>query len=159
VINLNLVIADLDKMLHRVIGEDLDLPTLAGPSLWDVKADPGQMEQVILNLVVNARDAMPQGGKLTLETANVEVAEDTKPEPSMSPGQHVMLAVSDTGCGMDSETQARICEAFFTTKEIGRGTGLGLSTVYGIIRQSGGAVTVHSGEVREVLDGKPESAG
>ena len=145
VLDLNTAVAGIEKMLRRVIGEDIDLQTVAGASSGYVQADPGQLEQVIMNLVVNARDAMPRGGRLTLETSNVHFSEGA-PDllPPMGPGEWVLLAVSDTGTGMDEATRARIFEPFFTTKEPGKGTGLGLSTVYGIIKQSGGFVWVAS---------------
>jgi signal transduction histidine kinase len=145
IINLNDTMMNLDSLLRRLIGEDIEVLTVPDSNLGSVKADPGQIEQVIMNLALNARDAMPNGGKLTLETANAQLdtayASEHQPIP---PGRYVMLAVSDTGEGMSPEVQARIFEPFFTTKEVGKGTGLGLSTVYGIVKQSGGFIWVYS---------------
>ena len=145
ILNVRSVVAEMEKILRRLIGEDVQLETSSAPDLGLIKADRSQIEQVILNLAVNARDAMPQGGRLTIETANVELdASYSHPPAVLSPGRYVMLAVTDNGCGMDAETQAHVFEPFFTTKEKGKGTGLGLATVYGVVKQSGGYVWVYS---------------
>ncbi len=145
VVDLNKVITKMDKMLRRVIGEDIDLATVLGEDLWKVKVDPGQVEQVVVNLAINARDAMPYGGNLTIELSNHELKDKyAKTHPQMTSGDYVMLAITDTGIGMNEEVKSRIFEPFFTTKELGKGTGLGLSMVYGIIKQSGGNIWVYS---------------
>ena len=145
ILNVQSVVADMEKILRRLIGEDVQLETSSAADLGLVKADRSQIEQVIMNLAVNARDAMPQGGRLTIETANVDLdASFSRSKAVMAPGRYVMLAVTDNGCGMDGETQAHIFEPFFTTKEKGKGTGLGLAMVYGIVKQSGGYVWVYS---------------
>ena len=140
-VSLNDLVVNMEKMLVRLIGENISLVSVLRPDLGLVRGDIGLFEQVIMNLVVNARDAMPEGGKLTIETSNLNL---NTPQVDLAPGPHVLLAVSDTGIGMDAETQSHIFEPFFTTKEAGKGTGLGLATVYGIVKQCVGAITVYS---------------
>jgi PAS domain S-box-containing protein len=144
VLDLNDVLSDMEKMLRRLIGEHIEVCVDGAPGLWPVRADPGQLEQIVLNLALNARDSMPQGGRLTLETRNVVIGEDTAVGAGLSPGSYVKLSVKDTGFGMDSGVLQHIFEPFFTTKELGKGTGLGLATVYGVVQQSGGHITVAS---------------
>jgi two-component system, cell cycle sensor histidine kinase and response regulator CckA len=145
VLDLDRVVGDMDNMIRRLVGEDIDVRVVLACDLPKIQADADHIQQVILNLVINARDAMPSGGRLTIEIAAVELdAAHAEGDIGVAPGPHVMLAVSDTGIGMDRATQERIFEPFFTTKEAGRGTGLGLSTVFGIIRQSGGSIRVES---------------
>jgi len=145
VINLNDIVSQLRKMLDRLIGEDVRIQTQLAPDLGNTKADPGQIEQVLMNLAANARDAMPSGGMLSLQTANVDLnCISCGPDFNVPPGSYICLTVRDTGIGMDANTRARIFEPFFTTKPAGKGTGLGLATVYGIIKQSGGFVCVES---------------
>lgn len=145
IINVNSLINEMCKMLHRLIGENIELIETLDPSLRSIKADPGQIEQIVMNLAVNSRDAMPKGGRLTIETANVYLDEGNAFKYGDDrTGTHVMLAVGDTGCGMDPQIQEKIFEPFFTTKEYGKGTGLGLSTVYGIVTQNDGMITVAS---------------
>ena len=145
VLDINGILSGMEKMLRRLIGEDLEFRCLSGPELPSIVADPGQIEQVIMNLVVNARDAMPRGGKLTIETTAVVLDRSYADRHlDVAPGPHVLLAVSDSGVGMDKATQAHMFEPFFTTKTLGKGTGMGLATVFGIVRQSGGTIWVDS---------------
>jgi signal transduction histidine kinase/ActR/RegA family two-component response regulator len=144
-VQLNTLIVNMEKMLSRLIGEDIELITVAGADPAMVRTDPGQLEQVIMNVVVNGRDAMPGGGKLIVETANVEVDQTyAGSNVDLRPGSYISLTISDTGMGMDSETTAHLFEPFFTTKAPGKGTGLGLATAYGIVKQSGGAISIYS---------------
>jgi two-component system cell cycle sensor histidine kinase/response regulator CckA len=144
-LDLNESVKRMDTMLSRLIGDDVELKSVLCGDLGTIKADPSQIEQVLMNLTINARDAMPKGGKITIETANIEIDETyARQHPSTKPGRYVMLTVSDTGSGMDRETQSHIFEPFFSTKGPGQGTGLGLSTVFGIVRQSGGSIAVYS---------------
>jgi CheY-like chemotaxis protein len=145
VLNLNAIIQNMEKMLLRLIGEDVTFTVHGDPDLWPIKADEGQMEQVVMNILVNARDAMPHGGKILVETKNVELDSGYAQSHAESrPGPHVLLAISDTGCGMDAAVKARIFEPFFTTKGPTKGTGLGLATVFGIVKQSGGHIEIYS---------------
>jgi nitrogen-specific signal transduction histidine kinase/ActR/RegA family two-component response regulator len=144
-LNVNTVILEAEKLLRRLIGEDIDLRLQLNPSCGTVVADPGQLHQVIMNLVVNARDAMPQGGSIIIESDNVELNQGyTESRPEMRPGSYVLLVVSDTGTGMNDEVKSHIFDPFFTTKSRGTGTGLGLSTVYGIVKQTGGWIWVYA---------------
>jgi len=147
VLNVNDTVTEIDKMLRRIIGEDINLQTSLAPELWAIKIDPSQIEQIIVNLGVNARDAMPTGGQLAIVTTNVELPDRDPLDPlGLSAGQYVILSISDTGIGMSEDVKEHIFEPFFTTKEQGKGTGLGLATVYGIIKQNGGNIKVHSKE-------------
>ena len=143
--DLNLIIRNMTDLFHRTLGETIELEGVLAPRLWTVDVDPNQVESAILNLGINSRDAMPKGGRLTIETANVVLDESyAATDAEVVPGQYVMVSVSDTGTGMDKETLGRVFEPFFTTKEVGKGTGLGLSMVYGFVKQSGGHVTIYS---------------
>jgi CheY-like chemotaxis protein len=144
IVDPNSVVAGVEKLLQHVLGEDVELARILDPALAPIEVDPGQLEQVIMNLAINARDAMPMGGELTLETSNVELDAGASAGLDIQPGQYVSLRVTDTGVGMDAETISQIYEPFFTTKEEGRGTGLGLATVFGIVKQSGGDIVVES---------------
>jgi CheY-like chemotaxis protein len=145
VLDLNKIVEGMEAMLRRLLGEDITLAVVPATNLGKVMADPGQIEQVLMNLAANARDAMPRGGQLTIKTANTQCDEAcANQHPGLPSGPHVRLCVTDTGCGMDGHTRARIFEPFFTTKEIGKGTGLGLATAYGIVEQSGGTILVRS---------------
>ena len=149
VVDLNAIVVETEKLLERLIDEHIEIYTALDPSLGRVLVDPVQVEQVIINLVLNARDAMPEGGKLTIETGNLDLGDDYHSKVSHVPaGKYVLLAMTDTGCGMNEETQSHIFEPFYTTKELGKGTGLGLATVYGIVKQSGGYIWVYSEEGR-----------
>ena len=144
VIDLNLIVADFDRMLRRLVGERIQVVIDCAPDLWQVRADPGEIGRAIMNLALNARDAMPADGTLTIQTANLTLAEDEAREQDVPPGRYVVLAVRDTGVGMDAQMQEHIFEPFFTTKETGKGTGLGLATVLGIVEQSGGVIRCRS---------------
>ena len=144
VLSLNTIVADMERLLRRLIGESIDLRVHLSPDLGALKADPGQLEQVVMNLAINARDAMPQGGKLLVETSNVDFGVEASQQHGMKPGRYILLSVADTGCGITSDVKARLFEPFFTTKERGKGTGLGLATVYGIVKQSDGYIWVFS---------------
>jgi len=144
-LDLNQAIWETHKLLRRLVPANIDVVPVLAPNIGQVKVDPGQVQQILINLVVNARDAMPEGGKVVIETANTDLDEEyASQHVGLQPGSYVLLSVSDTGCGMDAETRSRLFEPFFTTKQPGKGTGLGLSTIYGIIKQSGGDITVES---------------
>jgi CheY-like chemotaxis protein len=144
-LDLNGLVRDMTELLHRTLGEQVELESVLAPRLWTIEADANQLESAVLNLAVNARDAMPQGGKLTIETGNTFL-DDRYVETSaeVTPGQYVLIAVSDSGAGIPKDVLSRVFEPFYTTKEVGRGTGLGLSMVYGFVKQSGGHVTIYS---------------
>jgi CheY-like chemotaxis protein len=145
VLDLNATVSDMNRLLRRLLGEDITLATALDPRIGGILADPGHIEQIVMNLAVNSRDAMPDGGKLLIETGNAELDDSyARRHSGVAAGSYVMLAVSDTGSGMDEETQAHMFEPFFTTKPMGKGTGLGLSTVFGIVQQAGGSVWVYS---------------
>jgi len=145
VVSLNDIVTDIENMLRRLIGENIRLTSSTEPRLWSVLVDPFQIEQVIMNLAINSRDAMPGGGSLTLTTSNVELTEAfVQDHKGAKSGPHALLAVRDTGCGLDKETISHVFEPFFTTKEAGKGTGLGMATVYGIVKQSGGYIDIES---------------
>ena len=144
VLDLNAIVGDFDRLLGRLVGERIKVAVHCDPALWQVRADPGEIGRAIMNLSLNGRDAMPEGGTLTIETANVTVTEADAPNQELAPGRYVMMAVHDTGVGMDAELRAHIFEPFFTTKEITKGTGLGLATVLGIVEQSGGVIRCES---------------
>src|SRR6185312_9893433 len=144
---LNTVVRNMVDLLHRTLGEQIELESVLSPRLWTIEIDQNQLESAVLNLAVNARDAMPSGGKLTIETQNTFLDESyAATDAEVRPGQYVVVCVSDSGSGMSKETLARVFEPFFTTKEVGRGTGLGLSMVYGFVKQSGGHITIYSEE-------------
>src|SRR5207253_230456 len=145
VLNLNQATWEAHHLLRHLVPANIDVVPVLAPTIGQVKVDPGQVQQILINLVANARDAMPEGGKVVIETANADLDEEyTSQHLGLRPGRYVLLSVSDTGCGMDAETRAHIFEPFFTTKQLGKGTGLGLSTIYGIVKQSGGCITVES---------------
>jgi CheY-like chemotaxis protein len=144
VLDLNAIVEDFDRMLRRLVGERIKVAVACEPALWQVRADPGEIGRVIMNLSLNARDAMPEGGTLSLETANLTVTESDAPGEELTPGRYVRMAVRDTGIGIGAEVRAQIFEPFFTTKEMGKGTGLGLATVLGIVEQSGGVIRCES---------------
>jgi CheY-like chemotaxis protein len=144
VLDLNVIVGDFERMLRRLVGEQIKVVVNCAPGLWQVRADPGEIGRAIMNLALNARDAMPEGGTLAIETANAILPEADAFRQDLAPGRYATMAVHDTGVGMDAEMQAHIFEPFFTTKETGKGTGLGLATVLGIVEQSGGAIRCHS---------------